>query len=220
MMLGLVIEKDESLITPLASAFSRLGMTTIRCDNVTDALARVSPSRPDLFVLRWSLSSGVAQCEELRSFALDAPILIAMRRAGPDERATALDAGADSCIEIPFNEIEIRAKVLALLRRRERRGWEPLPGFKLDQRSAWIAGRPVELTRREHAIVKALARRRGATVPRRALLAEALAIDFDPGTNVLDVHISHIRKKLRAARAGFMIQSVRGVGYRIQSTQS
>jgi DNA-binding response OmpR family regulator len=149
------------------------------------------------------------QCEELRNFALDNPILIAVRRAGPDERAMALNAGADACIEIPFSEIEIRANVLALLRQRERR-------VKFDQRSAWIAGLPIQLTRREDAIIKALARQRGTTVSRRALLIEAFAINFDTGTNVLDVHISHLRKKLRAARAGVIIQSVRGVGYRIQ----
>ena len=82
-----------------------------------------------------------------------------------------------------------------------------------EERHAIVDGRPVKLSPRERALLEILLRRRGQIVPREEILPAAFGYDFDPGTNLVDVHVAHLRGKLEGG--GVSIESVRGVGYRL-----
>jgi DNA-binding response OmpR family regulator len=145
-----------------------------------------------------------------------APILVLTARDAIESRVTALDRGADDYLVKPFAFAELLARLRALLRRAAAPRWAPLAcgEIALDPDRLTVRGAAVALSPRERALFEVLLRRRDEVVPRAEILREVFGYAFDPGTNLIDVHVAHLRRKL-PADAG-KIETVRGVGYRFR----
>jgi two-component system OmpR family response regulator len=215
----LVVEDNKKLANFLSRAFTEEGFVV---DSATDgrvALKQLEAIAYDLVVLDWMLpgQDGVAVCRELRARGSRVPVLMLTARAEVGERITGLDAGADDYLPKPFDLGELMARARALLRRAQ--GGDSVvhrvAGFVLDrmQRTATLDGRPLDLTAREFALLMHLAREAGRVVPRSELLAKVWQTSFDPGSNVVEVHVKNLREKL-GEKAG-LIETVRGSGYRL-----
>jgi DNA-binding response OmpR family regulator len=137
-------------------------------------------------------------------------------RDGVRDRVDGLERGADDYLVKPFAFAELLARLRAILRRPARR-YEVLrvAGIDVDpvHRHATVNDRRVELSRVEFDLLLALAEQRGSTLTRRDLLATVWGYRFDPGTNVVDVHVGRLRRKLEVAGATGAVRTVRGVGY-------
>jgi DNA-binding response OmpR family regulator len=161
-------------------------------------------------------SDGLAVCRNLCTSGAHAPILMLHPRSEPAARVEALRSGADDYLVRPFDRDELLARIAALGRRgppsKLRMG-----GLEIHRiaRKVTLGGSPVELTTREYALLVQLTLASGAPVSRGALLAGVWGVNFDPGTNVVEVHISRLRDKLGAFAD--MIQTVRGVGYKLRA---
>ena len=158
---------------------------------------------------------GVEVIAGARELGMWAPILVATGRTDLDDRVRALEVGADDFVTKPFAVAEIVARLVALGRRAAAPRWAPLACGQLvlgaEGRDAVVDGRPVKLSPREHALLALLLRRRGQIVTRDEILAGAFGYDFNPGTNLVDVHVAHLRHKIEGA--GVAIATVRGVGF-------
>jgi two-component system response regulator QseB len=162
------------------------------------------PKTPGLEVLRW-----------LRARGNRVPVLILTARDAVKERVTALDAGADDYVGKPFDLDELCARVRALHRRSLGSASAVLShgGIAIDTsgRSVTCDGRQIALSPKEFAILQTLVENAGKVVPRERLMTSIYGWDDDIGSNVLEVHIHHLRRKLATAS----LKAVRGVGYRL-----
>jgi two-component system OmpR family response regulator len=157
--------------------------------------------------------------ETLRRRGERVPVLMLTARDALDDRVRGLDLGADDYLRKPFDPEELEARVRALGRRR---GGDPLPvlsvGTLTMNRStgdADIAGRVLDLRRRERAVLEALAMRAGRVVPRELLIGEVFGFDEPVGGNAIEVHVTRLRTKLAPDGPG--IRTVRGVGYMLDA---
>ena len=183
----------------------------------------------DLIVLDLSLPEmdGVEVLREMREHALDASILVLTGRIAVTDRVRRLDLGADDFLMKPFSYTELSARCRALLRRRERFEDPTLRQGDLElhrmERKVVRGGRVIELTVKEFALLEYLMLARGRTCSRGELLKEVWQMSPDAGTNVVDVYVNYLRKKLTVVpdRIGFtgeaaldrVIDTVRGEGY-------
>ena len=160
---------------------------------------------------------GLEVLAQIRSRGLVIPILVLTAREAIRTRVDALDAGADDYVVKPFAFEELLARVRSLLRRAAAPRWASggMAGLQLREGHVLIEGREVRLSPREYALLQVLLSRHGQTVTRKDLLSEVFGYEFDPGTNVIDVHVSHLRSKISGS--GVEIETVRGFGYRLRS---
>jgi DNA-binding response OmpR family regulator len=187
-----------------------------------EALDRVARTTYDLIVLDIMLPGrdGFDVCRELRAAQLAMPILMLSARGLTADRVTGLDLGADDYLTKPFELEELRARVRALLRRREPSALlltvETLtldPITRVVKRGA----RRVELTPKEFALLEYLMRHAGHAVTRAMIAEHVWNFTWDRLTNVIDVFIKHLREKLEAPGERKLIHAVRGVGYVIRA---
>jgi len=159
---------------------------------------------------------GFETCRRLRSGQVWAPVLMLTALDSVEDRVLGLDTGADDYLVKPFAFAELVARIGALARRAGGPRWAPaneLPIVMRDDLVVEAGGKTAALSPREYALLGCLLRRPGEVVTRAEILREAFGYDFDPGTNVIDVHLTHLRKKL----TGFpvAIETVRGAGIRL-----
>jgi DNA-binding response OmpR family regulator len=160
--------------------------------------------------------SGWEFLDELRQAGDDVPVIFVSARDTPEERVRGLRLGADDYMVKPFMFDELLARMEAVLRRRRSLAPLVVGELKLDlvRRKTERAGKVIDLSPREFDLLLALTKANGETLSRTQLLEQVWDIHFDPGTNLLDVHLGRLRKKLdRHGRPG--IQTVRGAGYRL-----
>ncbi|MBC7975890.1 MAG: response regulator transcription factor [Myxococcales bacterium] len=216
-MTVLVVEGETRLAASLVKGFTEEGFTADSVSTARQALARVAAGGIRALVLDLGLPDGDGQTViiEIRRLS-EVPILVLSARDAMEPRIAALNGGADDYLVKPFAFAELLARLRATLRRAE-----PKPpvqfsagGIVLVSGSpvVTIEGRPVTLSPRERALVELLVARLGIIVPRRDILREAFGYDFDPGTNIVEVHMGHVRRKLNGTR--LRIETVRGYGYR------
>jgi len=164
---------------------------------------------------------GLEVLDNLRARGWSAPLLVLTARDAVASRVDALERGADDYLVKPFAFEELVARLRALIRRARTPRWAPLSCGDLvlspDRPEALIRGRPVALSRRERALLEVLVRRQNDVVSREVILRDAFGYDFDPGTNVIDVHISHLRRKLAGSCAS--IDTVRGIGFKLSGPE-
>ena len=162
------------------------------------------PKRPGIEVLRW-----------LRRHGNDVPVLVLTARDAVPERVTALDAGADDYVCKPFDLDEVCARMRALHRRAVGSASPVIRhgGIEIDvaTRSVTDDGSPVPLSPKELAILQGLVENAGKPVTRQRLMGSICGWDDEIGSNVLEVHVHHLRRKLPS----LALTTVRGVGYRI-----
>ena len=171
-------------------------------------------------VLDWLLpgKDGIAFCRDLRARGISTPILMLTARQGLDDRVMGLNVGADDYLTKPFAFAELLARLHALLRRSDitRPVVLSIGDLSLDPVSHVVtrAGTPVNLTPKEYAILEALMRHPGEVLT-RASLGEHLWRDDDDVNNLVDVHVSHLRKKIDRPPLEQLIHTIWGRGYRL-----
>lgn len=216
-MTVLVVEDEARLAASLVKGLTEEGFTASSVGTASAALARAAAGTLRAIVLDLGLPDGDGQhlIQVLRR-ERDAPILVLTARDAIEERVRALDNGADDYLVKPFAFAELVARLRATLRRAE-----PVAARQLRAGDvALTTGEPlvtvgrqsVLFSPRERALLEILVLRLEQVVPRREILREAFGYDFDPGTNVVDVHMSHVRRKLAGSQ--LKIETVRNFGYR------
>lgn len=217
----LVLEDDQKLSRFLARALQDEGYTVDACSRGGDALAQAKLGIYDAVVLDWNVPDvdGLSVCRELRRAGHTTPVLMLTARHDTSERVLALDAGADDFVPKPFDVEELLARVRALLRRAGGRGGLRCGELEIDEarRVAKLGGRTLSLTSLELLLLGELARRADRVVSRSVLLSRVWQTSFDPGSNVVDVHVSRLRDKLEGH--AWMLETVRGMGYRLRSAR-
>jgi len=218
----LVVEDDARMARFIGRVLSEEGYAADLCHSGGDAVTQAASGVYDLVLLDWMLpdGDGLSVCRELRRQGLTTPVLMLTARGEVAERVMGLDAGADDYLVKPFEIDELLARVRALLRRATGLAQLAIGVLAIDrsQRRAIVAGVPVELTPKEFALLLHLAHRLDRIATRSELLSKVWGIRHDTGTNLLDVHISRLRAKL--GEAEWMIETVRGYGYRLRSERS
>jgi DNA-binding response OmpR family regulator len=161
---------------------------------------------------------GVAVLKELRRKGIGAPVIMLTARDTPLDKVHSLDLGADDYITKPFNMEELAARIRALLRRVE--GDEVLRVGDLEVNTATRevrrSARKIDLTVREYELLEFMARNPRRALPRDLLLSRVWGQEFGVETNVVDVYINYLRKKIEASGEPRLIQTVRGVGYALR----
>jgi DNA-binding response OmpR family regulator len=164
--------------------------------------------------------SGFDVCRHLRQRRQAIPILMLTAKHALEDRVAGLDLGADDYITKPFAFPEFLARVRALLRRQEcvKSALLQVADLILDTSTHQVtrAGRRIELASKEYAILEYLMRRSGKIATRTMILEAVWDYDFGPGSNVIDVYIRYLRKKLDEPHAVKLLETVRGTGYRLR----
>jgi DNA-binding response OmpR family regulator len=223
----LVVEDDRSLGQFLQKGLMLEGHAVQWAADGETALRMAEAQAPDLMVLDLGLPEcdGLEVLEAMGGRSTGTAVLVLTGRSQMEERLRCLDLGADDFMLKPFSFHELVARCRAILRRRERFA-DPVLRFQsleLDRmnRKVRYAGDDVELTAKEFQLLEALMRRQGECCSRAALLEEVWSGSTEGGTNIVDVYVTYLRKKLAASRPeermmGSAIETVRGSGYRLR----
>jgi DNA-binding response OmpR family regulator len=215
----LIAQADADMARRLSRILTERGFTAETCALGAKALAQANARIYDLLIVDPLLPDVDAPslCRRLREQGSKPPILMVGTGAQLHERVRALDAGADDYVVVPFEVDDLLARIRALLRRASGLGKLGVGALELDRvaREARLAGNPLELTAREYDLLLALVHNADKVITRTELLARVWGTAFEPGSNFLEVHISRLRDKL--GRHARMIETVRGVGYRLRT---
>jgi DNA-binding response OmpR family regulator len=184
------------------------------------AIEAFSREIPDLTILDLNLPrrDGTEVLRVVRSFGDEYPVLVLTARQEMAVKVRCLDEGADDCMIKPFSLDELRARCRALMRRRRESNLVLRhSGLELNRVDHTVQrdGRPITLTNKEFALLEFLLLHRGSCISRSTLLDRVWNAEGQSGTNVVDVYINYLRRKLNDNPAGSIIQTVRGQGYRI-----
>ena len=234
----LIVEDDAALGLFLKKGLGLEGHEVKLAVDGNAAVELALDYQPELMVLDLSLphKDGLEVLEELRGRLEGTSVLVLTGRNGIEDRVKCLDLGADDCLLKPFSYSELTARCRALLRRRDHFADATIRtgGLELNRILHKVTrdGQAVELTVKEFALLEYLMQARGRTCSRSELLREVWQMSPDAGTNVVDVYINYLRKKLGASRSsGIMgagagletdrlIETVRGEGYAVPVTDS
>ncbi len=222
----LLIEDEQKIAGFVAAGFKEQGFLLEHCDNGIDGFDRASNGVFDAILLDIMLPGrdGISILKGLRKAGNVTPIILLTARNELDDRIEGLSLGADDYLAKPFFVEELIARVLALMRRvsGERQNVLMVGEMRLDRiaREVTWCGQTVDLTGREFNLIEYLMRSPGRVFTRTQILEHVWGYDFDPSTNVVDVCIQRIRKKMSSIGASdegeSPIESVRGVGYRFR----
>ncbi|MDB4886078.1 MAG: transcriptional regulator protein [Gemmatimonadetes bacterium] len=180
---------------------------------------RAASDSYDLIVLDMRLpgKSGIDVLQSLRAKGFERPVLVLTAQDAVDAKVATLRAGADDYVTKPFAFEELLARVEALARRPRALASPVLHvgDLEIDQATHLVrrAGELIELTPKEYTVLEYLARHAGRVMSRTLITEYAWGYHFDPGTNIVDVVINHLRKKVDARHSRKLISTVRGVGY-------
>ena len=223
----LMVEDERSITVPLSEALAREGFDTQVAGTVAEALEIAGKLAPDLVLLDVMLpdGSGYDVCRELRRNS-EVPIIMLTARGEETDRVVGLELGADDYVVKPFSAREVVARIRAVLRRAGAadRPAEPEAlavgelGLDPDRRSASLAGKELELTRKEFDLLQLLMTEAGSVVSRERLIDEVWDVNWFGSTKTLDVHVSALRRKLGDdSGSPRYLHTVRGVGFRFAS---
>jgi two-component system response regulator PrrA len=217
----LVVEDDDAVRAAVDRGLGVHGFAVSSVADAESAMALVARRRPDVMIVDVGLPgmSGIELCTRLRGLDVDTPILILSARDQVGDRVAGLQAGADDYVVKPFSLDELAARVHALLRRARSTATAtsvlaagPL-WIDLDRRVATADDKRLDLSRREFDLLAVFAANPGIVLSRIRLLELVWGYDFDVETNVVDVFVGYVRRKLDAAGARGVIETVRGVGF-------
>src|SRR5215831_10197059 len=186
-------------------------------------LAAQRPYDSILLDIRLPGLNGIEVCRKLRDAKVNTPILMLTARGLVEHRVEGLDAGADDYLTKPFAIDELLARVRALARRRIAEGGRLLrfADIELDRhrRRVTRAGRSISLTAKEFTLLEYLMSRAPEVVPRNEIIERVWDMQFDPGTNLVEVYVNRLRQKLSTESDPKIIQTVHGVGYCLRSSE-
>jgi DNA-binding response OmpR family regulator len=219
-MLVLVIEDDSRIASFVGRGLEGDGHRVLHGPSGEDGLALAADPAVDLVILDLSLPGidGTEVLHRLRRSAPDLPVLVLTARDATVEKVRVLDAGASDYLTKPFALDELLARVRVLARRQGQASASQLEagGLTLDLRgrSASRDGRGIALSTREFNLLAYLMQHAGQVLSRAQILAAVWEVDFDPQSNVVDVYVRYLRRKIDAPGEPSLIESVRGAGYR------
>jgi len=216
----LLVEDDPELATVLESGFREQGIHVARATTAPTGRAEATHGTFDVIVLDVMLpgGSGVDLCRDLRGQGIATPILMLTARDAVDDRVVGLEVGADDYVTKPFAFRELVARVRALARRRPalvpRVATVADLEVDLASRQVQRGGRAIELTAKEFALLEFFVLHRGEVVDRAAITAHVWDDNHDPFTNVLEVLVRRLRRKIDDEFEPKLIHTLRGAGYR------
>ena len=217
----LVVEDDAALGQILVRGLTEDGYAVDLEPTSAGAQHAVDHADYDLVILDLGLpdGDGVTLCRRLRERQVRVPVLMLTARAGLNDKVAGLDAGADDYLTKPFDYLELAARVRALLRRPPETTGPVLEvgDIRLDPAShtVWRGAIVVPLTAREFSLLEYLMRRPGDVLTRSELLEHVWDANYDGLSNVVDVHIANLRRKLAVPGSDVPIDTIRGVGYQL-----
>ncbi len=218
----LVVEDDRKVASFLKQALREEGYSVDVASDGTEGALNALVHDYDLLLIDVMLpgKSGLEIVRELRSKEKTVPILLLTARDSRDDIVAGLDAGADDYLTKPFSLDEVLARIRALLRRggAERPDRLIYADVELDRvrHTALRRGEKLDLTPKEFQLLEFLLLNSERVVRRTELLEKVWDLTFDPASNVVDVHVGHLRQKLREGGHDPMVHTVRGVGYVFQ----
>ncbi len=216
----LIAEDEARLASFLEKGLRASGFTTTTVGDGLSAQALASDDDFDLLILDLSLprKDGLEVLRELRAAGQRLPVIVLTARGDPHDRVEGLETGADDYLPKPFHFEELVARIRVQLRGDGPATEETqlrIGEVALDLRTRWasVAGDTVELSAREFELLRTFLQHPNQVLSREQLLARVWGYDYDPGSNVVDVYVGYLRKKLGQGR----FETVRGVGYRFRA---
>ncbi|MEX0682192.1 MAG: response regulator transcription factor [Dehalococcoidia bacterium] len=219
-MYVLVVEDERRLSQLMRRVLEEEGHTVDVAFDGEEGLAMGLDGTHDVIVLDIMLPvmNGIDVCQNLRRKKVDTPVLLLTALDGVEDRVRGLDAGADDYLPKPFAFQELLARLRALSRRRVQTS-DPLQmeidDLKLDmrRRRAERSGKPIELSPKEFSLLEFLMRNHSRVVTRTQILDHLWGYDFATDSNLVDVYVAYLRRKVDKGHSRKLIRTVRGVGY-------
>ena len=218
----LLVEDDATTADFIAKGLAEEGFTIDRAEDGREGLFMATEASHDAIILDRMLPGmdGMAVLAALRAAGIETPVMILSALATADERVKGLTSGSDDYLAKPFAFAELLARLRIMLRRGKAGQAETrltCGDLEVDllSRKAMRGSRSVDLQPREFRLLEYMMRHRGEVVTRTMLLEGVWDYHFDPGTNVIDVHISRLRRKIDEDGEPPLIHTVRGAGYRL-----
>jgi len=218
----LIAEDEPRIASFLEKGLRANGFVTAVAGDGDEALARARSGEFDLLILDLGLPGrdGFGVLAELRRHDRRLPVVILTARDSVGDTVAGLEGGADDYVTKPFSFEELLARVRVRLRGDGAPEETVLRAgdiaLDLRTRRASVDGKTVELTAREFTLAETFLRHPGQVLSREQLLSHVWGYDYDPGSNVVDVYVGYLRRKLGASR----IRTVRGMGYRLEDPSS
>lgn len=219
-MYVLVVEDERRLAQLVRRVLEEEGHTVDVAHDGEEGLQMALEGTHDVIVLdiMLPLINGLDVCKSLRSNRMDTPVLLLTALDGVDDRVRGLDAGADDYLPKPFAFQELMARLRALSRRRvQPRDPQELTvddlTLDLRRRRAQRDGRQIELSPKEFSLLEFLMRNQGRVVTRTQILDHLWGYDFATDSNLVDVYVAYLRRKVDKDNSAKLIRTVRGVGY-------
>jgi two-component system OmpR family response regulator len=222
----LFVEDEPKIANFVQTGLKEQGFVVDYCDNGDEGYQRAINNEYDVIVLDIMIpgKDGLSILKSLRRSGRNVPIILLTARNELDDRLEGLNLGADDYIAKPFFVEELVARIHAVVRRSagDRQNLLSVGTIKLDRLTREVTSdqQIVELTTREFNLLEYLMRSPGRVFTRTQILEHVWGYDFNPNTNVVDVCVQRIRKKIDRTDEASWIESVRGVGYRFRSSEN
>ncbi|MEM6521466.1 MAG: response regulator transcription factor [Cyanobacteria bacterium P01_C01_bin.70] len=219
----LIAEDNPHIVDFLKAGLKAHGFTTLVVEDGPGAVELARSDDFDLLILDLGLpgKDGLAVLREVRGQGETLPIIVLTARDSIDDTVTALESGANDYLTKPFRFEELLARIKVQLRDRRLQAHRPSEtvltvdnlSLNLLTRQAWVGDRHVELSAKEFVLAEVLLRHPMQVMSKEQLLNRVWGYDYDPGSNIIEVYIRHLRRKLGDG----YIETVRGMGYRLRS---
>jgi two-component system copper resistance phosphate regulon response regulator CusR len=214
----LIVEDEPRISSFIEKGLTANGFTTSATESGNDALILAKSGNFDLIILDIGLPDrdGIDVLRDLRVHNKSLPVIILTARDGVPEKVQGLESGADDYMTKPFSFEELLARVRVRLRADRVPEQTVLKAgdatLDLRTRRVLVSGRDIELTAREFVLAETFFRHPGQVLSREQLLSHVWGYDYDPGSNIVDVYVGYLRKKIGDDR----IKTLRGMGYRLE----
>jgi len=215
----LVAESDAPLADSLCQQLAEQQFAVQKVSDGKEAQRLAADQAYDLVILGLDLpgAAGLELLRNIRSNKPDLPVLVLTGASLVEERVRGLDAGADDYVAKPFAFAELAARIRAVLRRGSRNAVLTVGDLALDRVTHVVqrGGDAIELSPKEFGLLEFLMRHAGQPVTRTAIVEQVWKLNFDTMTNVVDVYINYLRRKVDNGHGHRLIRTIRGVGYQI-----
>lgn len=223
----LIVEDKKNICQTIAKHLKDEGYAVDACYDGSDALAYIEGTEYDAIVLDIMLPGvdGITVLKTLRNRKLKTPVLLLTAKSSIEDKVKGLDSGADDYLTKPFSLEELSARIRVMIRRS---GVERIDNvltagplsLDTDKKTAFRDGREIPLTAKEFSILEYLLHNKGIVLSREKIMHHIWNYDYEGSSNIIDVYIRTLRKKIDADGDKKVIQTVRGIGYVIKDEEN